>query len=454
MQPAAARSGGRAGELANPVEAAARQKTTLLRVVRMGFIILFFTVALLSLLGVNPDSPAGEVRRAILWPLTLGGVVVVAGLFLLIDYLTPRKKISTLFSILLGLMGAMLATIAIGFVIDLFVKTYDIQGQDNLVATFKVLLGIGLAYLGITTVLQTQDDFRLVIPYVEFAKQIRGTRVMLLDTSALIDGRVADLAPTNFIQSPIVIPHFVVGELQQLADSGDGMKRTKGRRGLDVISRLQRSPLLDVTIDETVVPGKAVDQMLVELAKTMPAMIVTTDVGLARVANIQHIPILNLNDLANALKPSLIPGQPIQLKLLKRGEQPEQGVGYLQDGTMVVVENGFTRIGEVVKATVTTSMQTSAGRLIFARIEEDAPPRREAQARPAAMEAPEPVSTNEASGQDAGGDARGEAPGEDEPPVDANGSESARDAGERRSPFPPKPPTRSVRSGTPRNPRR
>jgi rRNA-processing protein FCF1 len=227
-------------------------------------------------------------------------------------------------------------------------------------------------------VLQTQDDFRLVIPYVEFSKQIRGVRPVLVDTSALVDGRIADIAATNFVQSPLVIPRFVVQELQTLADSGDAMKRSKGRRGLDVITKLQRQGTVDVSIDDTYVSGKAVDQMLVELARVTGAMVLTGDVGLARVASINSVMVLNLNDLANATRMSLVPGETITLRLMKPGEQRGQGVGYLPDGTMVVAEDGGGHIGETVQMTVTSSLQTSAGRLIFARIGqepgEDEPP--------------------------------------------------------------------------------
>ena len=169
----------------------------------------------------------------------------------------------------------MLATYALGSVIDLLgdgLRHDHADGRRRSSSPSRSSSASRLCYLGITTVLQTQDDFRLVIPYVEFAKQIRGPRPLLLDTSALIDARIADLADTGIIQSPVVIPHFVVAELQLLADSSDKLKRARGRRGLDVIARLQRAAALDVSIDETAVPGKAVDQMLVELARRMPAI--------------------------------------------------------------------------------------------------------------------------------------------------------------------------------------
>jgi len=245
----------------------------------------------------------------------------------------------------------------------------------------------------------------------------------------------------------VVVPRFVIQELQQLADSADAMKRQKGRRGLEMIAKLQRQPRLDVTIDETVVAGKAVDQMLVELARSMSAMVVTTDLGLARVAAIHAVPVLNMHDLANAVKSALVPGEPVTIKLVRQGEQATQGVGYLGDGTMVVVEDGAASIGQTVTATVTSSLQTSAGRLIFSRIGDE----RVVAGGPVEQvaEAAEPAAATSGNGAVSGAMAEGGA--------EAHGGEGevANGAGQpaTRSPFPIKPP-RSMKTGTPRNPRR
>ncbi|HYE02605.1 MAG TPA: TRAM domain-containing protein [Phycisphaerales bacterium] len=347
----------------HPFEAAQRQRASLLRIVRMGFIVMVVTVTLLSIIEIDQNQfsliPVG-------WWLPLLAAAGLVTLVIILDFLTPNKKISTISGMFLGLLAGMVATYALGFIIDLIASTYDIQ-DSPLVSTVKVLLGISLCYLGITTVLHTQDDFRLVIPYVEFAKQIRGPKPLLLDSSALIDARIVDLAGTGLIQAPIIIPRFVVGELQVMADSSDRLLRFKGRRGLDMIARLQRSGHLDITLDDTPVPGKAVDQMLVELSRLLPGTIVTTDTGLARVAQIQGVHILNINDVAAALRPALVPGEEVRVRLVKRGEQPGQGVGYLPDGTMIVVEGGAEHVGLEVQAEVVSSLQTSAGRLLFAR---------------------------------------------------------------------------------------
>jgi len=471
----------------HPAEAAQRQRAWIVRFVRSAFFILTVTFTLLWVLrppeessaltgmrpvprqGVNENPPTPvdttqtplqtgsqpapetapatrfmpyvpatqpqhEIARllALNWWLVLSFALIVFAIALLVDLMTPRKKISTIGGVVIGVLAGMLATWALGFVIDLVVEGW-IPNKDELnalaptVNQLKILLGITLCYLGVTTVLQTQDDFRLVIPYIEFVKQFRGVRPLLIDSSVLIDGRIADVATTGFLQAPVIIPRFVVHELQVLADSADTMTRAKGRRGLDVIARMQRAPRLDVTIDETPVPGKAVDQMLVELARSMPAVVVTSDTGLARVAAIQNVLVLNINDLSNALKSALLAGESLMLKIMRAGEQPGQGVGYLADGTMVVVEDGGGHIGETAEMVVTSSLQTSAGRLIFARLAEPDAPTVEPMA---ALPDPEPAA-------------------EMQPATVAALAESARP----RSPFPPKPPA-SLRSGTPRNPRR
>lgn len=378
----------------HPRDVAERQKALLIRIIRAIFIGSIAVVTALAILGGGSQS---NIALNPAWQLILGLAIILTVVVYLIDYFTPTKKIATLASVFFGLLLALLATVVLGYVMDQLAMRWEID--KNLMGTVKVLVGIGLAYLGIVTVLQTQDDFRLVIPYVEFAKQIRGARPMLLDSSALIDARIVEVGETGLVQAPLIVPRFVVAELQMLADSSDRMKRARGRRGLEVVSKLQRSAKLDVSIDETPVPGKAVDQMLIELARAMPAVIVTTDLGLTRVARIQGVEVLNLHDLANAMKPSVIPGEEVTLALIKPGEQPTQGVGYLEDGTMVVAENGAPYVGKNVTIAVTSSLQTSAGRLIFGRVREDgqppsegatdAPPRTEAApVQPPAPEAP------------------------------------------------------------------
>jgi uncharacterized protein YacL len=353
------------------VEQAAASRAVGVRIARMTFVVLIFTVTLVSILGRTEGSTLSATPWLRWITQTSAAVVIVVGL-LLLDFLTPKKRIGVLTGVFFGALAGVFAAMLMSLVIDLFVQSYlddpaTMKTATPIVTTIKVLLGIGMAYMGITTVLQTQDDFRLVIPYVEFAKQIRGPRPLLLDSSALIDARIVDLAATGMVQTPMVVPRFVLMELQTLSDSSDRMNRTKGRRGLDAVAKMQRTPGIDITVDETPIPGKSVDQMLVELARVMPAVVVTTDANLNRVATIQNVPVLNLNDVANALKPSLIPGSQMTIEVVRAGDQPGQGIGYLDDGTMVVIEHGEGVVGGDARVEVTSAMQTSAGRLIFAK---------------------------------------------------------------------------------------
>ena len=415
--------------LYNPVEAAAKQRNILLRVIRGTFVVLMVTVTLLSILQFGEGfSPGLTFDLAARWWLPLTLSCVAAAVFILADILTPNKKLQTFGGIILGLIAGLIVTVALGFVIDLVATSWDFGDNAPIVNTIKILLGISLSYLGISTVLQTQDDFRLVIPYVEFAKQLRGHRPLLLDTSAIIDARIADLGETGIIQTPVVVPLFVINELQALADSADGLKRAKGRRGLSIVTRLQSNAMLDITIDETPIPGKAVDQMLVELATQVQGMIVTGDIALSRIAGFRNVPVLNINDLANALKPALVPGETLTIHLLKPGEQPGQAVGYLDDGTMVVAEDGGPAIGTEVTLTVRSSLQTAAGRMIFGRVGHD-DPQSDRDFSNRAADQPQPTS-NGGSKPDRAGDVQ-----------------SAPSQG----PFPPNPPARSKHQ---RNPRR
>ncbi len=442
-----------------PFDIDRRQRDVLIRVVRATFFVLFLTVTLLYILSEGPGSAATTLN----WWVTLLVASGAAAVVLVIDVLTPRKKISTLFSIALGLLGAMLASLAIGFIIDLVIESWiaddtAINAIKPLVNLVKVLLGVSLCYLSVVTVLQTQDDFRLVIPYVEFAKQIRGPRPLVLDTSALIDARIADVASTSFLQAPMIVPRVVISELQTLADSADSLKRAKGRRGLDVISRLQRLSTASLSVDDTVFPNTSTDQAIVELSRSISGMIVTTDLALARVAAIQGVLVLNLNDLGNALKPNALPGEELVVKLLRAGEQAGQAVGFLPDGTMIVAENAREAIGQTVPLEVVSSLQTSAGRLIFARlrggdsspIATDQSPGDESEAFTRDVDVAEGVVDHGASVGEVSSDIEVEGSVEDHiEPHDG----SAPDTRTARSPHPPKPP-RSLRAGTPRNPRR
>jgi len=196
----------------------------------------------------------------------------------------------------------------------------------------------------------------------------------LLDTSAIIDGRIADMADTGFLDGTLVIPEFVLHELQMVADSSDSSKRQRGRRGLDILQRMQANAQLTVQIIEEDFPQiREVDLKLIELAKKMRAKIVTTDFNLNKVAHLHKVPVLNINDLANALRPVVLPGERMNIVILKEGKEYNQGVGYLDDGTMVVVDNARRLIGRAIEITVTSVLQTASGKMIFGRVDEAKP---------------------------------------------------------------------------------
>jgi uncharacterized protein YacL len=198
--------------------------------------------------------------------------------------------------------------------------------------------------------------------------------VKILDTSVAIDGRILDVASTGFLEGTLVLPRFVLTELQGVADSSDPTRRTRGRRGLDAVNELQklatlRVEILEISLKELQVDS--VDQGLVALAKQISGKIITTDYNLNKIAQIQGISVLNVNDLANALKPMLLPGESVTVDLIREGKEPHQGVGYLDDGTMIVVEEGDRYVGRRVDVVVTSMLQTSAGRMVFGRLRRD-----------------------------------------------------------------------------------
>lgn len=198
--------------------------------------------------------------------------------------------------------------------------------------------------------------------------------VKVLDTSVIIDGRILEIVATGFLEGPFILPRFILNELQAIADSSDPTRRTKGRRGLDIINEIRQ--LSDVTVQILEVSLKdfdvgSVDEGLVALARELNAKVVTTDYNLNKVAQIQGISVLNVNELSNALKPTLLPGEAITVDVLREGKEPQQGVGYLDDGTMIVVEDGESFIGKRVEVVVTSMLQTSAGRMVFGRIRKE-----------------------------------------------------------------------------------
>lgn len=323
------------------------------------------------------------------------GSLILAVIVISIDLMIPRKSLQALAGIFLGLSVGLLMAYGLTFVINQLVLTFapvglgPIGGSDHpLVAITKVLVGIICCYFCISFVMQTKDDVRFVIPYVEFSKQLKGQHPIILDTSVIIDGRIVDICETGIIDQKLIVPRFVLHELQAVADSNDKLKRVRGRRGLDVLSKLQTMKTIDIQVMDAGMLSKAeaaesVDLKLLSLAKEMNGRVATNDYNLNKIAKLRDVMVININDLANALKPIVLPGETLEVKIVKPGEEPGQGVGYLDDGTMIVVEQGRNNIGDVVTIAVTSVLQTSAGRMIFGRVD-GAPrpaPRRTFQSR-------------------------------------------------------------------------
>ncbi len=289
--------------------------------------------------------------------LFLSQIVTVA------DLLIRRKRIEVISAVYFGvLIGVLLAYLMVQALTPIVNSQYE-----GLVVMMSMLV---LPYVCVSLLLQTKDDFRFVIPYVEFARDLKGGRPLIVDSSSLIDGRIADVVETQILESQLIVPDFVLAEVQDVADSNDKNRRVRGRRGLEVLATMQKSTHTDVRVLETnrkEFRSMAVDHKLVELAKQLRGGVITNDFNLNKVASVQGIPVINLNDVANALRPRYIPGERLRLKIIKEGEGPGQGVGYLDDGTMVVCEGASPQIGKEIDSIVSSVLQSSAGRMIFAK---------------------------------------------------------------------------------------
>ena len=314
---------------------------------------------------------SGHLPRDPVWIpwVVFGGMMSLAVGIILIDALIRRKQLDVISSVYFGLVVGMFLAYIVGLTLAPLTP-FPLSG--NVYNAIQLVLGLVCCYVCISLLMQTRNDFRFIIPYVEFARDLRGSKPCVLDTSVIIDGRIADVVETQVLDGQLVMPSFVVSELQAIADSSDRMRRSRGRRGLDIVNRLRSNPKLDVQIFDRELPefaGQPVDLRLVALAKHLKGRLVTNDYNLNKVARIQDVDVLNLNDLANALKPSFLPGEQIEVRVVKAGEEAGQGVGYLDDGTMVVIEGGRDQIGKQVHIAVTSVLQTSAGRMIFGRFE-------------------------------------------------------------------------------------
>ena len=273
---------------------------------------------------------------------------------------------AAVFGLLFGLVMAKLVSDAI----ELAVPDPGRMGTVRLIVTWA------FAYIGMVVALRGRDEFNVIIPYVRLSRQDRSEELCVVDTSAIIDGRITDLCKTRFLEGKLLVPRFVLRELQAIADSSDPLKRNRGRRGLEVLHGLRGQAHVDVRIHDEDIPGVSdTDAKLVRLAQLLSAKVVTTDYNLNKVAELQGVAVLNVNELAQALRPVVLPGETLEVKPIKEGKEANQSVAYLEDGTMVVVENGRHLIGQTVQGLVTSVLQTAAGRMVFVRPEGSTPSR-------------------------------------------------------------------------------
>jgi len=324
---------------------------------------IFFIISIL--LGLAVGSAAGTGGRAYL---LIGGLigVLLSATILMVERVLQRVPTAVTVHGGIGFsVGVLLAGVLIFAASHVFPQPSVVSQFGTLVA-LVVLPYLGLIVGARSSQGQTLDD------QVAKGKQGNVPISKLLDTSVIIDGRIADLCETGFLEGRFIIPQFILQELQHVSDSADGLKRARGRRGLDILNHIQKNVDIEVIITEEDFPHvKEVDAKLVELAKKIQARIITNDLNLNKVAELQGVRVLNINDLSNAIKPVVLPGETIRVFVLKEGKESGQGVAYLDDGTMVVVDNAKRCIGKNVDVVVTSVLQTSAGRMIFTRLKEE-----------------------------------------------------------------------------------
>lgn len=332
------------------------------------FVRFLFFVTATSLLVIGLNESAKQAQDLYVFYVALALTILA----IVVEWLTPKKSLSTLAGIFFGLLVGLIISLGFNKILE-FINLISFNAPDTTLRIGLWFVDICICYLCISIVIRTKDDFRFLIPYVEFARQTKGLRPLVLDTSVIIDGRIADIAETKLFDAPLIVPRFVLNELQLIADSADKIKRNRGRRGLDMLNKLQRSSFVEVKVDDTPPPGveekTEVDQKLVAFSKDCNGRLVTNDFNLNKVASLRGVDVININDLANALKTVTLPGEAMRVKILRLGEESHQGVGYLEDGTMVVVEGANDRIGQMISFTVTSALQTSAGRMIFGKYE-------------------------------------------------------------------------------------
>jgi uncharacterized protein YacL len=329
------------------------------------------TVNLLRVLFVTFCVAIGAIAGAAVQGKALPGAVIatIFGLLVvladrLLKGFSLRAFSSATFGLLLGLLFSSLLTAS--DILRFQPETVQWMARLIVYCTF--------GYLGMMLAMRSnRDEFSLIIPYVRFARETTQREPIVVDTNIIIDGRIGDLCASGFLSRSLIVPRFVLGELQTLADSRDPIKRERGRRGLDILNQLQRAKEVDLTIHETSGDEELpTDERLVRIAKLLQARLLTNDTALCQVARLQQVAALNLADLARALRPVVVAGDELELNLVREGREAHQAVGYLPDGTMIVVNHARQHIGSITPVVVSSALQTAAGRLIFAEVKQPA----------------------------------------------------------------------------------
>ena len=307
--------------------------------------------------------------------LVFGSAMMLALTIIASDVLIRRKNVDVVSSVYFGTVVGVFLSYILGLALDpILPPSLPPNTTEAAVRkSIELVLAMVMVYSCISILLQTRKDFRFIIPYVEFSKEVKGAKPYVLDTSVIIDGRIADVVEARVLDGQLIMPQFVLAELQSIADSSDRLRRNRGRRGLDILNRLRTNQHVDFQVFDTAeilqLNGPSVDLKLVLLAKHLEGKLVTNDYNLNKIASLHGVPVVNLNELSNALRPAFLPGEEISLRVVKAGEEAGQGVGYLDDGTMVVVEGGREHLNKTIEVTVTKILQTSAGRMVFTRLE-------------------------------------------------------------------------------------
>ena len=327
----------------------------------MGYVIIRFILILSCVLFGY--GLAGQVHLDA-YPPHIGAIIgFFIGIFIVaVELGVARAKTKALIA---GILGIILGLIITNLVIHTFPFLY---GNSFLVTTIRPVVAVFLCYLGVMLIIRKKDEISFSAPFFKWAGETEGNRFKILDTSVIIDGRIAEICETGFVGGILIVPRFVLHETQAIADSSDSLRRNRGRKGLDILRKLQKSKFVKVVIQDVDFPElHTVDAKLLRFAKSLDAQIFTNDYNLNKVAVLENIKILNINELANALKSVVLPGEKMEVKVVKAGKEFNQGVAYLDDGTMIVIEEGKSRLGQTVEVVVTSVLQTSAGRMIFGR---------------------------------------------------------------------------------------